>query len=389
MLVIVFISVSARGNADVFHNGGTGNCGGCHISGSSLINSDAASTCLSCHMAPASVSTPTGPYIATDARYSQVSVQMPQAGDFFWLTKTFKGCEVSPGERHGHNVVAVDYGYVPDSTLSYAPGGTYPSANLSCISCHDPHGDYRRNADGTISTSGQPIVASGSYSNSPDPTATSSVGTYRLLAGKSYQPKTIPGAIVFTYDPPATVAPPITNRSETSTDTRIAYGSGMSEWCQNCHPQISGTCQHRSGNQASITQEEANNYTMYVKSGDLSGHQSTAYTSMVPYEMGTNDYQVLKNTANTNGQSQMTNGGNVMCLTCHRAHSSGWDSIMRWDVKDTYLVFNGQYPGIDNNGAQYAGGRLSVEVQKTFYDRSASRYSIYQRSLCSKCHARD
>jgi hypothetical protein len=113
---------------------------------------------------------------------------------------------------------------------------------------------------------------------------------------------------------------------------------------------------------------------------------------MVPFEMGTNDYNKLKTTANSTGadRSGPTMEANVMCLTCHRAHASGWDSMTRWNMQSEFIVYNGRYPGIENGApADVAQGRTSMEIQKTFYDRPARYYAYYQRSLCNKCHAKD
>ncbi|GFO69695.1 cytochrome c [Geomonas limicola] len=328
--------------------------------------------------------------------------QLTPGGDFGWLRKNFQwqakdgGQERSSGDRHGHNIVAADYGYSADAILRTAPGGSFQAANLSCTSCHDPHGRYRRDVNGTISTAGPAVVGSGSYTNSTNPDSNASVGTYRMLAGKGYQQKLSSGS-AFITDPPAAVAPVNYNRSEAMTDTRVAYGSGMSEWCQNCHGNIHSSegarsRQHPAGNNARLSADTTNNYNFYVASGNLTGRQDTAYTSMVPYEMGTDDFGVLKQVANSNGSnlSGPDGSGNVMCLSCHRAHASGWDSITRWNNQATLLVSNGRYPGIDNGAsADDAQGRTEAETRKTFYDRPASRYALFQRSLCNKCHAKD
>src|SRR6185369_8916494 len=95
------------------------------------------------------------------------------------------------GDRQGHNVIAVDFGYSKDKIQAAAPGGTYNAANLACSSCHDPHGRYRRDTTGAQATTGLPIFGSGSYGNG---TATqggpaypaaglSAAGVYRILGG--------------------------------------------------------------------------------------------------------------------------------------------------------------------------------------------------------------
>jgi hypothetical protein len=402
VLLLSALSYNAPGYAeDVFHNGGTGRCNGCHTTPPELIGSDASSTCLICHQAPLGMTLPSRYYIATDARSFTVCEQLPPGGDFCWLKKSYKwsspGHEylsqgTSPGERHGHNIVALDYGYEADNTLHMAPGGTYLSTSLSCISCHDPHGSYRRNADGSITREGLPIVASGSFPDSPDPSSTATVGTYRLLAGKGYQPKSLPGVPVFTADPPAAVAPRSSNRPETSSDTRVAYGSGMSEWCRNCHPRTSGDYTHPAGNDAVLPPDMVGNYNSYISSGNLAGRSDTAYTSLVPFELRTKDYSVLKRVANIDNSVRTgpTGGANVMCLSCHRAHASGWDGAMRWNMASDFIVHNGLYPGTDNSvPAIYSQGRLSAETQKAYYDRSAAKFGTFQRSLCNRCHVKD
>jgi len=349
---------------------------------------------------------PAGEYVATsdvDMPDGVPPGQLTPGGDFGWLKKSYKWeasgdapAVESRGEWHGHNIVAADYGFQADATLTEAPGGMYPSGSLSCISCHDPHGRYRRDDTGAISTTGKPIIASGSYTNSVDPDAKFAVGVYRLLGGIGYSPKSL-GNHSFTDGPPAAVCPPNYNRPEDKTNTRVAYGSGMSEWCTNCHKaylmKTPGTQLHPAGNGIKFSSGIAANYNAYVSSGNLSGRQDTAYTSMVPFEMGTSDYSLLKKTANSDGS--VTTGpdsnANVMCLTCHRAHASGWDKSTRWNMKTEMLVWNGDYAGKDRNGvpAQYSQGRMHAETKKTFYDRPANYYGIYQRSLCNKCHAKD
>lgn len=389
---------------ELFHNGGTAECTGCHTTPPQLKGSDASSTCLNCHQAPFAVQLPRDQYVASDSRTQGPCIQLPPGGDFCWLKKKYQWSlsasgvsqERSPGERHGHNIVARDFYYEEETTLRTAPGGTYPAANMSCVSCHDPHGYYRRNADGTVNTSGPPIIASGSYSTSPEPDATGSVGTFRMLAGKGYQPASLIGNFAFTADPPAAVTPREYNRSEETSDTRVAYGKGMSEWCANCHAGFLSDSKHAgkhvAGNNAKFTAEEIASYNSYISTGNLNGMPSGSYTSMVPYEMGTEDYLLLKRVASSNNSdlSGPQGGANVMCLTCHRAHASGWDSASRWNMRSTYLVYDGRYPGVDIDApVQYAQGRLEAEIRKTFYDRPASVYSLFQRGLCNKCHLKD
>ncbi len=419
---IVFVGlmfIVGAGNVQAFHNGSVGNCDGCHnmhifegvtpeaSNNYLLLGSDQSSTCLLCH----STRSGTGDYRFTtgyDSGPGQPPTQYTPGGDFLWLKKFYSWNIVgglsgrSPGERHGHNIVASDFGYMADRTLITAPGGIYPSSSLHCSSCHDPHGQYGIDVTGAVVSLAQgatvkPIVASGSYGAMP--TADSLVGVYRLLAGKGYQPGSLSGNYAFTDDPPYAVAPLDYNRKEEATDTRVAYGKGMSEWCRNCHKDLynesmTANLRHPAGSTARLTPEIARNYNSYVRSGDLTGTLTTSYSSMEPYEEGTSDRVALASHAGTgNYQYGPDTNCDVMCLTCHRAHASGWDHIARWNTHVDFLTIEGRYPGVEvvgsMNAAINAEGRTQAEIQATFYGRPASVYATFQRSLCNKCHVKD
>lgn len=240
IMAAALLTISLGHMAYAFHSGGVADCEGCHTMHNSyeglkmgehnpkpvgqgnqylLQGSDQSSTCLNCHQHQGDT-TPSSYHISTadaDMPSGSPPIQLPPGGDFGWVKKMYSWIprsgsptEYSWGERHGHNIVAADYGYNADTTNTKAPGGItpYPAANLMCISCHDPHGKYRRNNDGTITTTGKPIRNSGSYpsdgSKYYDPDATFAVGVYRLLGGIGYVPKSISGIVnVFVNNVPS------------------------------------------------------------------------------------------------------------------------------------------------------------------------------------------
>jgi hypothetical protein len=414
LLTAALIIIGLESGSAAFHDGGVGLCVGCHsihgtdtlsISGPSLLREqDASSTCLYCHQQPGDIG-PNDYHVSTpfsELPQGRPPKQLTPGGDFGWLKKTFSwvpGPGLPPisslGERHGHNIVAADFLYDADSTYSAAPGGTYPSDGLSCISCHDPHGKYRRNFDGSISTTWSPIIGSGSFASSPAPNANKAVGVYRLLGGKGYLPKSLTGGFAFVNDPPAAVAPDSYNRSEAATQTRVAYGAGMSEWCRNCHPDMHTTTWpgktnllHPAGNGAGLGAVKTANYNAYIKTGDLTGLVNTSYLSLVPFEEGTRDYATLKAHAKSDDSWLVgpDTTAQVTCLTCHRAHASGWDGIMRWNAETIFIENNGSYAQEGQPEQPYGQGRTEAEALRAYYDMPASKFAPSQDTLCNKCH---
>jgi Doubled CXXCH motif (Paired_CXXCH_1) len=418
IMVLLILLMRPDNDASAFHDGGVGACDACHSmhnatqpsqlasSGSLLRSSDPSSTCLNCH--EAADTGPTSYHVSTadgDMPQGSPPRQLGPAGDFGWLKKTFEWrsatgvLQRSPGERHGHNIIANNFQYFADSTNTEAPMGNYPATSLTCISCHDPHGKYRRDATGSIATSGTAIQGSGSYASSAGPQSGFSVGVYRLLGGKDYQPKYLSGSFGFLNNPPAAVAPDTYNRAESGTQTRVAYGSNMSEWCQNCHntPKehaivssgTSTTVPHPVGSLAKFGSTLSTNYNMYVKTGVLTGNVTKSFLSLVPFEEGTSDYSTLKAHARSDDSylyGPDSASSQVMCLTCHRAHASAWDYSTRWNANSDYIVYNGFYSQYGQASEPYGQGRTEMEAQKAYYDMRASRFALNQDTLCHKCH---
>ncbi len=402
--------------AIAFHGGGVGACDSCHsmhnassFAGESLLKaSDPSSVCLLCHERIGDLG-PTTFHVSTsvaDMPPGYPPKQLTPGGDFGWLRKTFTwlpGASQLPafsyGDRHGHNIVANDYSYFPDATNVIAPQGNYPAAGLSCISCHDPHGGYRRDSTGAVSVSGVQVMGSGSFASSPVPGPGAAVGVYRLLGGRDYQPKYLSGNFAFLNDPPAAVAPDKANRPESTTQTRVAYGAGMSEWCQNCHTTMHTIVStatptmppiHPVGSLAPLGPAISSNYNAYIKNGDLTGTMNASFLSLVPFEEGTRDYPTLKSHAKTDdsylyGPDAIS--AQVMCLSCHRAHASGWDEATRWNANTDYIVYNGFFSQDSQQYQPYGQGRTEAEAQQAYYAMQASRFAVNQDTLCHKCHS--
>jgi hypothetical protein len=396
------VLVGLSGVSFAFHSGGVAECMGCHNihDGQSpsalLIAGDITSTCAnaSCHGNPGAGSY----HILTPTSTAGVPpTQNTPGGDFGWLLKTYTWSPRSgtssteDGYEHGHNVVAIDLpGFSADPVNTVAPGGDMDATQLSCNSCHDNHGKLRRLSNGTFATTGAPIVASGSYTNSADPLAGQAVGAYRLLRGPGSTAGS--GGKTFTSVFNAVVASSY-NRSEATSQTAMAYGAGISDWCATCHPDMhSGTSSKLTHpvNQG-FSSAVASNYNAYLGSG-LTG--ASGFDSIVPFQTdNSTDYAALRTVANT-ANAQAATSSRVMCLSCHRAHASGFAHMTRWQNEGEFIAADGVWPGTDSTStiataAKYAMGRTTAETSAAYNYQPETKYASYQRSLCNKCHAKD
>jgi hypothetical protein len=259
----------------------------------------------------------------------------------------------------------------------------------------------------------QPIWASGSYGKLPKngPNGNAAVGSYRLLAGVGYSPASALGGLSFVSNPPIAVAPSNYNHSEAGgkqNEVRVAYGTGMSEWCANCHTNIhmdnytSGAMgatglRHPAGQGAFLKPGQVTVYQTYVSSGVFTGAATNSYTSLVPFENAgkvvvtgkTGNISDLNNLASavggtdTAGIFTVGTQSNVMCLSCHRAHASSFSSLVRWNIDDTFITNSDTVNFVDTQG------RTNTGLVAGYYGRTPADFGIYQRSMCNKCHGKD
>jgi hypothetical protein len=421
--------IAGTSTTQAFHDGGVAECVGCHSmhnpdqtpnkpgSDYLLNNIDQSSTCLDCHTTDST--TPDGYHVSSDDSLlgpGMAPTQRTPGGDFGWLKKTYTWSPgwntnisfTEEGYTHGHNIIAEDYNYVVDGANPIAPGGSMLSDELGCQSCHDPHGTFRRDENGdyvvpSIGSTVAPIVESGSYDDSPIPGPGEAVGAYRLLAGPGYGD--FGSGNLFTVNPPMAIAPGSFasggyNRTEAATQTLVAYGSGMGDWCGTCHPQFHqnsapGRFIHPTNSTMNAgTPNITAIYNAYVNSGNLSGSQTNSYLSLVPYEEPALSWSELQALVATNSAQTNIPGPDdnefVSCISCHRAHASGWEYGMRWNPESEFLTYQGQYPGSETSApSQYGRGHTTAEIQAAYYDRPPTVFATYQRSLCNKCHAKD
>jgi hypothetical protein len=249
-----------------------------------------------------------------------------------------------PGASAGHTIVSGIMGNSPDMELTAAPGGgatPYQASDLTCVSCHDPHGNQGFRL---TYVNGQSMTDAGS-------------GTTNWTA-------TIDADGIGLFGPTAT---------ETDTNHN-AYRSGYSDWCGTCHGdfhQASGSDIHPAGE--TLGADIALNYNLYDGTTDClanppaggnpcgSGTRASAYLAMVPIE----DPAGTTGTSSTYGANSTSR---VACVTCHRAHATSAPDAGRWDFNVTGLAEDGHESGSYTLPNPYDSG---------------------QRSLCNKCHSQD
>lgn len=457
-MAAAMLTLGLSSMAFAFHSGGVAECEGCHSmhnsfegaanvtgmpqyqSGPYLLKAqDQSGACLNCHDSADAAGS--GYHISTHGNFGAGTTAAPvegkPGGDFAWLKMTTTGAvRKAPttwdGDRHGHNIIAIDFGYTQDKIQTAAPGGTYPASALACSSCHDPHGQYRRQADGSQvgpaapSYSGKPglnllpIFGSGSYGNGTAtqggpayPTAgNSAAGVYRILGGIGYQPKSLSGSYAFVNAAPDAVAPssydkgynPVTDlggetsNSDPAKQVIVAYGKGMSEWCANCHTTFlqngytSGMkgLTHPAGNSAKLTAAVAANYNAYVTSGVFTG-TGTNYSNLAPYEHGTSDYVALKGFVGAPGTADTTK--NVLCVSCHRSHASAFESMTRFYTGNEFMTVadagGGAIYDSSTTENKINTGYTQIQQKAAYYGRPATVFGPYARDYCNKCHAKD
>lgn len=318
-----------------FHDGGTASCGQCHVThqsedgetvytspdGEALLRGESPSdVCLSCHAEALGAVLGINPLAPPPER---------GGGNFTFLFEDNLNDSVAepgviPGEAGGHSIVAPGHGLVADSRHTFSPGGSYPSSDLGCTSCHDPHGNQE----------------------------------FRfLLDGRQFGS----GGFVFRGPAPTAAGLQIEGPGAETRDLHTAYQWGMSRWCGNCHGLYHerGQASFQHPVNVAFASDERDRYNLYNGDEDpTGGSAATAYLPEVPFE---------DRSMTVTSQQGPAASSYVICSTCHRAHATSAPGAGRWDFAVELLqedgVPSGSYP-IPN---PYPGPN--------------------QGSLCRKCHA--
>jgi hypothetical protein len=141
-----------------------------------------------------------------------------------------------------------------------------------------------------------------------------------------------------------------------------------------------GGTSHPAGRDAKLSGGMISNYNSYLRTGNLTGTQGSSYLALAPFELGITETALLDPTSRS-GPDPVGNA-NVMCLTCHRAHASGFRELGRWDFKATFIA--------DSMPNSADAGASGADAINSYYGRDITAdFGPYQRQFCNKCHVKD
>lgn len=353
-LVLAAVFAGAIGLTPVcaFHEAGVAGCSACHTmhdsqdgmpvlpgpseSGEMLLTyENITELCLSCHATE---------YGAVWGDNPLIPPPEYGGGNFVFLEEDnindAPGGGMSPlgGHHAGHNVARPGLGITEDPVNIYAPGGSYPSSELRCTSCHDPHGN----------------------------------NNFRMLRGEGLVPA---GNFYFTNPAPDATGIDLQTGPETP-DHHTAYRSGMSDWCANCHgwfhdngPGFEHPYHHGIGGDERMT------YRYYYGDSDpIGGDPAFAYLPEVPFE------SPLMKTGWTAGP---TGPSFLSCMVCHRAHATSSPDAGRWDFHVRLLDSDGLESGSYAIPNPYPGPDQHSLCNKCHYQDSQD-HGFGQ--ACLECH---
>lgn len=239
-------------------------------------------------------------------------------GNFYWVTQT-------GGAPKGHNVAGIAS---PDTRFSTVPGSSASYYQVTCAGASGCHGDR--------SKSDQYQAMYGAHHDDDSIIDGTTVGkSYRFLKG-------ILGKEDSDWEQSVSNADHNQYKGVDRTDETQDDPSTISHLCAECHGDFhNGSGNISSGTWGSPWLRHPTDYDMgSTPSGSeyrqyyYSTKGDNLYNPLVP--VASEDVSSVKSSVTFNKDTIIT------CLSCHRAHGSPYDSIMRWDYKS--------WPGSGTNG---------------------------------------
>ncbi len=297
--------------------------------------------CVGCHTG-ANTSTTTVPFVLSTTAPTYgiaggAGVNTLAGGNFYWVTQT-------GGAPKGHNVVGI--GAVAE-TLTSVPGAgtaTVPAIGaLTCAGTTGCHGD-RTETDEFGAVGGGHHGAGAAANGYVAGSTTDMSDAFRMLSG-------IQGIEdadwEFTADGTKATADHNLYKGVARSDEAVVDNTTISSLCAQCH----GEFHNGPGNISSST--FGSPWVRHPTDFDMSelGTGSeyagyTAYSLEAPVASTSMDGTTLLTTIDHIGGAGLANGNAVVtCISCHRAHGSPHDDLLRWD-----------YAGMDAHSASAAAG---------------------------------
>jgi len=295
--------------------------GGLAVTGANIPMLLMYNTCLgvtACH---------TGTNSATIKYYVLTTAAVPTAtqlagGNFYWTeqgaTATF--------DAKAHNVTSLTVNNNDETLADTPPGGTALTGNITCAGATGCHGKrdvaslnqfedmgraHHSNKSGQISVAG----------------ATTPGASYRFLKG-----------VAGYEDPDREYAGSVTTAlhneyyGEARVNDSASSTATISYLCAKCHPNF-----HNDSGGQPLANGASNFASPWLRhptdfrvpnSGEYTAYYTAGYNVTVP---------VARTTVPAASSASVTGAGTtdaiIMCLTCHRAHGSAYDDILRWDYK--------------------------------------------------------
>jgi hypothetical protein len=347
-----------------------GQCSNCHTMhasqdnlpmGSGPFNVLLLNDCIGCHSGTNGTGTPPGTVSGTNAPGVLDSTDPFTAGTFL-AGGNFYSVEQG-NDAHGHNVKGM-VNNPDDATLLDVPPG-YDGTNvnlglaapgLTCAGATGCHGSDFANEDPEAQSFG--AIAGGHHGQTGIVDGSTLGQSYRFLLG-------MPGgeAPDYEYAPSASNhnAYPGWARGDDSEDFYPATPGAiisMSQLCAKCHANFHNT--DTGGTAAGIDGGTwGNPWIRHPTDFDFSGLGGEYAVNMATYNplvpvgrditaVGAANFQALVVQETNSG---VTGGNIVICLSCHRAHGSQYDDILRWNYED--MVAGAPTGGMDENGCFY------------------------------------
>jgi predicted CXXCH cytochrome family protein len=233
-------------------------------------------------------------------------------GSFHWVSRAL-------GDRKGHNIVGVA---AADATLQTPPGfdgsttaidnsspggGNWPAGTqVTCAGTYGCHGTHAETIETKAIRGGHHLGMDGAITVASSEPAEG----YRMLLG-----------ITGYEDPEWELTPTISAHNQYKGVDQATDKTTISALCARCHGDF-----HR--------QTGLDVWTMHPVDYDMAN--LGAGTEYRQYGGATNLYQVAVPVASTQVTNPLTNvmqGGDsiITCVSCHRAHGSPNDKLLRWD----------------------------------------------------------